>query len=229
MPAKTPPPSASPAVSADKSAPASAADILAKLPYKTEVHLGEVVVTCALSQVSEVLSTLKAESFTQLSDMTAVDYPNAKPRFQLVYQLLSVSLNQRLRVISHVADGEIAPSVTALFPSASWAEREVWDMFGIFFDGHGDLRRLLTDYGFEGHPLRKDFPLTGTVEVRYDVGEGRVVYEPVNLSQEYRDFDFVSPWQGMQTAMRNPPTAIAGDKPTAVTEADKANKGGKKA
>ena len=131
-----------------------------------------------------------------------MDYPSRPKRFELVYQLLSVRLNQRLRLLAPVADGEIAPSVSHIFSSAIWSEREVWDMFGIFFSGHGDLRRLLTDYGFEGHPLRKDFPLTGTVETRYDDSEKRVVYEPVSLTQEFRDFDFMSPWEGMQTAMR---------------------------
>ena len=193
-----------------KSMSAALTSTLAKFPHQTQVHLDEVVVTCPLDSLVAVLTALKSESgggFTQLSDMTAVDYPNQTPRFQLVYQLLSVSLNQRLRVLSQIGEGEVAPSITSLYPAAIWAEREVWDMFGIFFEGHSDLRRLLTDYGFEGHPLRKDFPLTGTVEVRYDVSEGRVVYQPVELTQEYRDFDFESPWEGMQTAMRETPDA----------------------
>ena len=194
---------------------------LAKFSHQTQVHLDEVVITCPLDQVLAILTALKSEaggSFTQLSDLTAVDYPQNTPRFQLVYQLLSVSLNQRLRIIAPIGEGEVAPSVTSLFAAAIWAEREVWDMFGIFFEGHSDLRRLLTDYGFEGHPLRKDFPLTGRVEVRYDVREGRVVYQPVKLTQEYRDFDFESPWEGMQTAMRNPPSAA----PHAIAGGDEA-------
>ena len=136
--------------------------------------------------------------FKQLTDLTAVDYPERAQRFEVVYQMLSLALNARMRVLTSVEDGDIVPSVIDLFASANWAEREVWDMFGIFFSGHPDLRRLLTDYGFEGHPLRKDFPLTGYVEVRYNDTERRVVYEPVHLTQEYRDFDFLSPWEGMQ-------------------------------
>ncbi|MCG8621036.1 MAG: NADH-quinone oxidoreductase subunit C [Proteobacteria bacterium] len=195
---------------------------LAKFRHQTQAHLDEVVITCPLDEVLAILTALKSESggsFTQLSDLTAVDYPQNTPRFQLVYQLLSVSLNQRLRLITTIGEGEVAPSVTSLFAAAIWAEREVWDMFGIFFEGHSDLRRLLTDYGFEGHPLRKDFPLTGRVEVRYDVREGRVVYQPVELTQEYRDFDFESPWEGMQTAMRNPPSAIPSAIPKAIPSA----------
>ena len=112
--------------------------------------------------------------------------------------MLSIALNARLRIVTSIADGDVVPSAIDLFASANWAEREVWDMFGIFFSGHTDLRRLLTDYGFEGHPLRKDFPLTGYAEVRYNDTERRVVYEPIKLTQEYRDFDFLSPWEGVQ-------------------------------
>ncbi len=161
----------------------------------------ELRISCAASDLIYVLKTLRddpALQFKQLSDLTAVDYPERAQRFEIVYQLLSVALNARLRVLVGVEDGDIVPSAIDLFASANWAEREVWDMFGIFFSGHPDLRRLLTDYGFEGHPLRKDFPLTGYVEVRYNDTERRVVYEPVNLTQEYRDFDFLSPWEGMQ-------------------------------
>ena len=141
--------------------------------------------------------------FRQLSDLTAVDYPDQVDRFEVIYQMLSIALNARLRIVTTAADGAIVPSAIELFASANWAEREVWDMFGIFFSGHPDLRRLLTDYGFEGHPLRKDFPLTGYVEVRYNDTERRVVYEPVKLTQEYRDFDFLSPWEGMQVNTEN--------------------------
>jgi len=179
--------------------------VLTGRTLRARVFRGELTIDIPVEEIPGILLKLKDDSgggFTQLSDLTAVDYPARSKRFDLVYQLLSVRLNQRLRLVASVADGEIVPSVSHIFSSAIWAEREVWDMFGIFFSGHGDLRRLLTDYGFEGHPLRKDFPLTGTVETRYDDSEKRVVYEPVSLTQEFRDFDFMSPWEGMQTAMR---------------------------
>lgn len=161
----------------------------------------ELRMKCDVSDLVYVLKTLRDDpilQFKQLTDLTAVDYPERAQRFEVVYQMLSLALNARIRVLTSVEDGDIVPSVIDLFASANWAEREVWDMFGIFFSGHPDLRRLLTDYGFEGHPLRKDFPLTGYVEVRYNDTERRVVYEPVHLTQEYRDFDFLSPWEGMQ-------------------------------
>ena len=161
----------------------------------------EMRVRCKVDDLLYVLKTVRDDpilQFKQLSDLTAVDYPDQAERFEVIYQMLSITLNARLRIITTVADGAILPTAIDLFASANWAEREVWDMFGIFFSGHPDLRRLLTDYGFEGHPLRKDFPLTGYVEVRYNDTERRVVYEPVKLTQEYRDFDFLSPWEGMQ-------------------------------
>lgn len=162
---------------------------------------GELVVRCSVENLIEVLTNLRDDddlAFTQLTDLTAVDYPNRPYRFEMVYQLISITQNQRLRLLVAVEEGAVVPSVISIFNAANWAEREVWDMFGIFFSGHPDLRRLLTDYGFEGHPLRKDFPLTGYVEVRYDDTQRRVVYEPVHLVQEYRDFDFLSPWEGVQ-------------------------------
>ena len=168
---------------------------------RTDKAGGEVRLYCSVSDLLFVLKTLRDDpvlQFKQLTDLTAVDYPERAQRFDVVYQLLSVEMNARLRVLVGIEDGDIVPSALDLFASANWAEREVWDMFGIFFSGHPDLRRLLTDYGFEGHPLRKDFPLTGYVEVRYNDSERRVVYEPVHLTQEYRDFDFLSPWEGMQ-------------------------------
>ena len=161
----------------------------------------EMRLRCKVDDLLYVLKTVRDDpilQFKQLSDLTAVDYPEQAERFEVIYQMLSIALNARLRIVTTVADGAILPTAIDLFASANWAEREVWDMFGIFFSGHPDLRRLLTDYGFEGHPLRKDFPLTGYVEVRYNDTERRVVYEPVKLTQEYRDFDFLSPWEGMQ-------------------------------
>ena len=166
-----------------------------------EMKGGELVLHVALADLVSVLKVVRDDTelaVTQLSDLTAVDFPERPERFDVVYQMLSVNNNMRLRIITRADEGDIVPSVIGLFRSADWAEREVWDMFGIYFSGHPDMRRLLTDYGFEGHPLRKDFPLTGYVEVRYSDTERRVVYEPVHLNQEYRDFDFLSPWEGMQ-------------------------------
>lgn len=138
--------------------------------------------------------------FRQLVDLCAVDWPDRQPRFDIVYHLLSHARNQRVRVKLRTGDDKPAPSVCAVFSAAGWYEREAWDLYGLFFADHPDLRRLLTDYGFDGHPLRKDFPLTGHVEARYDEGEKRVVYEPVSLTQDYRDFDFLSPWEGGDAA-----------------------------
>jgi NADH-quinone oxidoreductase subunit C len=166
-----------------------------------EMKGGELVLHVALADIVSVLKAVRDDTelaVTQLSDLTAVDFPERPERFDVVYQMLSVNNNMRLRIITRADEGDVVPSVIGLFRSADWAEREVWDMFGIYFSGHPDMRRLLTDYGFEGHPLRKDFPLTGYVEVRYSDTERRVVYEPVHLNQEYRDFDFLSPWEGMQ-------------------------------
>ena len=166
-----------------------------------EMKGGELVLHVALADLVSVLKAVRDDTelaVTQLSDLTAVDFPERPERFDVVYQMLSVNNNMRLRIITRADEGDIVPSVIGLFRSADWAEREVWDMFGIYFSGHPDMRRLLTDYGFEGHPLRKDFPLTGYVEVRYSDTERRVVYEPVHLNQEYRAFAFLSPWEGMQ-------------------------------
>lgn len=182
------------------------------------VFRGELSFTVTVEDIPQILIILREESggnFTQLIDITAVDYPSRAKRFELIYLLLSVKTNQRLRLKAEIGDGEVAPSVSHLFSSAVWAEREVWDMFGIFFAGHNDLRRLLTDYGFEGHPLRKDFPLTGTVETRYDDAEKRVIYEPVTLTQEFRDFDYTSPWEGIQTQMRQDDPEPAPDEESA--------------
>ena len=169
-----------------------------------EVVKGESEVKVNASDVAAALALFRDDrqaSFTQLIDLTAVDYPDRKYRFDMIYQMLSMQNNMRLRLVAAVGEGQAVPSATSVFLAANWAEREVWDMFGIFFAGHPDLRRLLTDYGFEGHPLRKDFPLTGHVEVRYDDTQRRVINEPVHLVQEFRDFDFLSPWEGMHTEL----------------------------
>jgi NADH-quinone oxidoreductase subunit C len=140
-----------------------------------------------------------AHGFEQMMDLCGVDWPERPLRFEVVYNLLSLSRNQRVRVVVATDESAPVPSVVSVFPNATWYEREAWDMFGILFEGQSDLRRLLTDYGFEGHPLRKDFPLTGHVEVRYDETRKQVVYEPVALTQDFRNFDFLSPWEGMTT------------------------------
>ncbi len=138
-------------------------------------------------------------AFEQLMDLCGVDWPDRTERFDVIYNLLSVSLNRRLRVIVTADVTTPVPSVCGIWPCATWWEREAWDMYGILFSGQPDLRRILTDYGFEGHPLRKDFPLTGYVEVRYDEERKQVVYEPVKLTQDWRSFDFISPWEGVTT------------------------------
>ena len=153
-----------------------------------------------------VLNTLKEDKdldFKQLIDICAVDYPNKEDRFEIVYHLLSLGLNQRIRIKVLVKDGEILPSVVSCYSAANWFEREIWDLFGIVFSGHPDLRRILTDYGFEGYPLRKDFPLTGFVEVSYDDIEKRVINQSVDLAQDFRTFDFESPWEGTEYIVNN--------------------------
>jgi NADH-quinone oxidoreductase subunit C len=161
---------------------------------------GELVVQVGRAQALALLQRLRDEmGFAQVMDITAVDFPERAARFDLVYNLLSVTRNARVRVIVPVAIGEVADSVSALWPNATWWEREVWDLFGIAFEGLADHRRIVSDYGFEGHPLRKDFPLTGYLEVHYDEEQKAVVYDKVRLAQEFRNFDFLSPWEGMTT------------------------------
>ncbi|KAB7616293.1 NADH-quinone oxidoreductase subunit C [Amylibacter sp. SFDW26] len=163
--------------------------------------LGELVVEVAPSSLPDFLEFLKSDrscKFSTLIDITAIDYPSNAKRFEMVYHFLSMYMNHRIRVKASVAEDEVVPTVTEPFPAANWFEREVFDMYGIMFSGHPDLRRILTDYGFRGYPLRKDFPTTGYTECRYDEAEKRVVYEPVSLVQEYRQFDFMSPWEGAE-------------------------------
>ncbi|GGG61888.1 NADH-quinone oxidoreductase subunit C [Salipiger pallidus] len=165
------------------------------------IAFGELNVDVALSNIvgfTEFLKTDPSCRFNSLVDITAVDYPERAKRFDVVYHFLSMYQNHRIRLRVAVREDETVPSITPVHVSANWFEREVFDMFGIVFSGHPDLRRILTDYGFRGHPLRKDFPTTGYVEVRYDEELKRVVYEPVSLVQEYRQFDFMSPWEGAQ-------------------------------
>ena len=174
--------------------------IAGKQPVLTQaVVRGELTLTVALADLLGVAAFLKTDPdchFTTLVDITAVDYPEAAERFVMVYNFLSMFKNHRIRVKVAVTEADMVPSLIAVYPAANWFEREVFDLFGILFSGHPDLRRILTDYGFRGHPLRKDFPTTGYTEVRYDEVQKRVVYEPVSLVQEYRQFDFMSPWEG---------------------------------
>lgn len=166
--------------------------------------LDELVLRTHSRHILKVLTFLRDDSqcqFRCLVDLCGTDYPEREQRFDVVYNLLSMQRNQRIRVKVATDESTPVPSATGVFPSAGWFERETWDMFGVFFSNHPDLRRLLTDYGFEGHPLRKDFPLTGHVEVRYDDEQKRVVYEPVKLIQDFRSFDFLSPWEGARSLL----------------------------
>ena len=165
----------------------------------TSVAFGELCVHIQPAHLEAFVEFLRDDAscrFTSLVDITAIDYPERPERFDVVYHFLSMYQNHRIRVKLSVDEDEVVPSIHILHPSATWFEREVFDMFGLLFSGHPDLRRLLTDYGFRGHPLRKDFPTTGYTEVRYDEVQKRVIYEPVSLVQEYRQFDFMSPWEG---------------------------------
>jgi NADH-quinone oxidoreductase subunit C len=171
--------------------------------------VGELTLVAERETIVDVLRTLRDEhDFQQLMEIAAVDYPSRGSRFELNYHLLSLTKNQRVRVKVHVGEDEIVPSVTGLWPVAGWLERECWDLFGIPFEGNPDLRRILTDYGFQGHPFRKDFPLTGYVELRYSEEAKRVVYEPVKLPQDFRTFDFLSPWEGAQYVLPGDEKAV---------------------
>ena len=159
-------------------------------------HLSMFIVLSSIEKITSILKLNNICKFRTLIDITAVDYPAEEMRFTLVYHYLSMQQNIRIRIKSSIKEGQIVPSITKLFPAANWFEREVFDMYGILFSNHPDMRRILTDYGFQGHPLRKDFPTTGYLELRYDQERKKVVYEPVKLTQEYRRFDFMSPWEG---------------------------------
>tara|TARA_B100001939_G_C16849554_1_gene576796 strand:- start:395 stop:991 length:597 start_codon:yes stop_codon:yes gene_type:complete len=166
---------------------------------ETKIINEELTLTLSKSLLIQVVSFMRDDKdflFKQLIDICAVDFPNRNERFEIVYHLLSVKLNQRIRVKLSVAEGDLVPSLVSLYEAANWYEREIWDLFGVMFSDHPDLRRILTDYGFQGHPLRKDFPLSGFSQVRYDDVEKRVVNENVNLVQDFRSFDFESPWEG---------------------------------
>ncbi|MFM5916785.1 MAG: NADH-quinone oxidoreductase subunit C [Novosphingobium sp.] len=174
---------------------------------------GEVVLTVARGEIADALRTLRDEhDYQQLMEIAGADYPDRAERFEVVYMLLSVTKNHRVMVKVSAAEDTPVPTVTTLWPVAGWLEREVFDMYGVIFDGNTDLRRILTDYGFEGHPFRKDFPLTGYVELRYSEEDKRVVYEPVKLAQDLRQFDFMSPWEGADYVL--PGDEKAGTPPT---------------
>jgi NADH-quinone oxidoreductase subunit C len=181
-----------------------ASHIEARVPgavLERTIALGELTLVVAPADIVRTLEALRDDSqclFEVLIDICGVDYPERERRFDVVYHLLSPRKNQRIRLKCEVDEDTAVPSAVEVFPAANWFEREAYDMYGILFSGHPDLRRLLTDYGFQGYPLRKDFPLTGYVEVRYDDDQKRVVYEPVKLTQEFRSFDFESPWEGVQ-------------------------------
>jgi NADH-quinone oxidoreductase subunit C len=163
------------------------------------IAFDQLTLTVDLSRIVQVVRHLRDDAdlrFVSFIDVTAVDYPGREKRFDVVYHLLSPSLNARVRLRGEADETTQVPSIIEVFPGADWFEREAYDLYGVIFTGHPDMRRILTDYGFDGHPLRKDFPLTGFVEVRYDDQEKRVVYEPVRLNQEFRNFDFLSPWEG---------------------------------
>tara|TARA_Y100000590_G_scaffold95649_1_gene108593 strand:- start:406 stop:1017 length:612 start_codon:yes stop_codon:yes gene_type:complete len=172
---------------------------LATAVKQSEIKFNQLSINVDIEDLTSTILFLKTNdkcSFRQLIDITAVDYPEKEKRFVIVYLLLSHENNLRIIVKTNIEENIPIPSITKIFPSANWMEREVFDMYGVSFKDHPDLRRILTDYGFEGYPLRKDFPLTGHSEVRYSEDKKKVVYEPVKLDQEYRDFDFKSPWEG---------------------------------
>jgi len=174
-------------------------EMIAELQVDATIAFGELTIACRRDRIVEVLTSLRDRfGFQQLLDVCGVDYPDRTERFDVVYHLISLTRNARIRVKTTTDEVQPVPSVIEVYPSANWFEREAFDMYGILFSNHPDLRRLLTDYGFQGHPLRKDFPMTGYVEVRYDEEQKRVVYEPVKLTQEYRNFDFLSPWEGAE-------------------------------
>jgi NADH-quinone oxidoreductase subunit C len=172
---------------------------LADAVTQSDIANGELTIVADAARIVDVAAFLAHDphwQFVSFIDLCGVDYPSRAKRFDVVYHLLSPRRNLRIRIKVETDETTAVPSIVSVFPAANWFEREVYDLFGILFSGHPDLRRILTDYGFEGHPLRKDFPMTGFVEVRYDDLEKRVVYEPVQLTQEFRDFDFLSPWEG---------------------------------
>ena len=185
------------------------------------VHVGEITLTVKREEIVNILKALRDTpklEYQQLMEMAGVDYPDRAERFEVVYHLLSLTMNRRIRVKISTDEATPVPTVTTLWPNAGWLEREVYDMYGVTFAGNSDLRRILTDYGFEGFPQRKDFPLTGHVELRYSEAEKRVVYEPVSLPQDFRSFDFLMPWEGPEYRLPGDEkaTAEAGGAPSSA-------------
>src|SRR5690606_11395985 len=180
---------------------------------------GEVILTVKRERIEDALRLLRDEhDYQQLMEIAGVDFPSRDERFEVVYMLLSLTRNHRIMVKCRAAENTPVPSVTTLWPVAGWLEREVFDMYGVLFDGNTDLRRILTDYGFEGHPQRKDFPLSGYQELRYSEDEKRVVYEPVELAQDFRSFDFMSPWEGAEYVLPGDEKAAQNPPPPPVSE-----------
>ena len=198
----------------------AATKALGKALMSASEKVGEVRLDVKRESIVDAMRILRDElAYQQLMEIAGVDYPERPERFEVVYCLLSLTKNHRLRV--HVSTDEVkpVPSVTGLWPVAGWLEREVYDMYGVLFEGNPDLRRILTDYGFQGHPQRKDFPLTGFVELRYSEEEKRVVYQPVKLAQDFRNFDFMSPWEGAEYILPGDEKAKGPDAPGAPTPA----------
>ena len=198
-----------------------ASKLASALTEPPHIAYGELNLIVSRGEIARVLTILRDDAelqFSILIDLAGVDYPKRAERFDVVYHLLSITKNVRIRVKLAVGENQPVASVATIFPTANWFEREAFDMYGILFSDHPDLRRILTDYGFSGYPLRKDFPLTGYVEVRYDDEQKRVVYEPVKLVQEFRDFDFLSPWEGAQHIL------LPGDEKAKVSAPDAAKK-----
>jgi NADH-quinone oxidoreductase subunit C len=199
--------------------------ILAALPGAALGHsvaFNQLTVSVDLAKIVDVVRVLKTDPrfrFVNFTDVTAVDYPGRENRFDVIYHFMSPVLNERIRLRGEANETTQVPSIISVFPGSDWFERETYDLYGVIFTGHPDMRRLLTDYGFDGHPLRKDFPLTGFVEVRYDDAEKRVVYEPVRLNQEFRKFDFLSPWEGADYPLPGDEKAAAPQAPAGSTPA----------
>jgi NADH-quinone oxidoreductase subunit C len=186
------------------------------------VAFNQLTVNVDLSKIVDIVRVLRDDSrlrFVNFTDVTAVDYPGRELRFDVIYHFLSPVLNARVRLRGQAGETTQVPSIIGVFPGADWFEREAYDLYGVIFTGHPDMRRLLTDYGFEGHPLRKDFPMTGFVEVRYDDEEKRVLYEPVKLNQEFRKFDFLSPWEGADYPLPGDEKAAAPAPPSGAAPA----------